>query len=202
LYPWIVDAADVDQRDRQRFRLRITWGWGRKNEPVPWSFELKLKRGAILGVETCFSGQAVVAPKGVGGHDTDADEQDLPHEVLEHQSSQLAWRSVTTGNLSMRHGTTQGVSIELEGRLSDRLTLVANGSVFAYSLGDLLRRGHAHYLRGWLSEAVRIGPLVPEADCRVVAAFDETSSGSDRYRARVRQTNGQWAWSSPIWVDQ
>lgn len=200
-YPWFVDAAEIDRRRTQRFRLRFTWGWGRKNEPVPWSFDLRLKRAAIVAVETCFSGQAVVAPKGVGGHETDADQPDLPHEVLEHQSRQLAWRSVTAGNPSMRHGATQALSLELDARLSDRLALTANGVTFEYALGDLLRRGRSHYLRGWLSEAVRIGPLVPESDCRVDVAFDETSAGSDRYRARARQVNGQWAWTSPIWVE-
>ena len=202
LHPPMVGAREIDQRGRQRFRLRISWGWGPKNQTVPWSFELKLNDGAIAAVETCFSGQAVVAPQGVGGHETEADQQDLPHEVVLQQSRQLAWRSVTTGNLSMRHGTMQALSVELDARLSDRLTLVANGSTIEYALGDLLRRGHAHYLRGWLSEAVRIGPLVPEDDCRVKAASEDTSSGSDRYRARVRQVNGQWAWLSPIWVDQ
>jgi len=201
LHPQVVDQADMDLNRPQRFRLRINWGWGRKNEPVPWSFELKLNHGAFTTVETCFSGQAIVAPKGVGGHETDADEHDLPHQILEQQPKHLAWRSITTGNLSMRHGTTQGISVELEAQLSDRVTLIANGQNYDYSLGDLLRRGHSHYLRGWLSEAVRIGPLVPESDCRVEVAFDDTSSESDRYRARVRQVNGQWAWSSPIWVD-
>ena len=102
----------------------------------------------------------------------------------------------------MRHGTTQALSIELDGRLSDRLTLVVNGTTIEYTLGDLLRRGRSHYLRGWLSEAVRIGPLIPEEDCRVKAAFEDAPGDSDRYRARVRQMNGQWAWLSPIWVDQ
>jgi hypothetical protein len=202
LHPHLFDPGEIDRRGQQRFRLRITWGWGRKNESVPWSFDLALGDGAINAVETCFSGQAIVAPKGVGGHQTDADEQDLPHEVLEQQTRQLGWRSVTTGNLSMRHGTTQALSIELDGRLSDRLTLVANGATIQYTLGDLLRRGRSHYLRGWLSEAVRIGPLIPEEDCRVKAAFEDAPGGSDRYRARVRQVNGQWAWLSPIWVDQ
>lgn len=200
LHPRHVDTAEIDRRGRQRFRLRITWGWGRKHQPVPWSFELKFNDGAIVAVESCFSGQAVVAPHGVGGHETAADEEDLPHEVLRWQPRQLSWRSVTTGNPSMRQGTTQALSLELEACLSDRLTLVANGVALEYSLGDLLRRGRSHYLRGWLSEAVRIGPLVPESDCHVSATFEDTSAGSDRYRARVRQVNGQWAWLSPIWV--
>ena len=202
LYPRFVDAGEIERRGKQRFRLRISWGWGRKNESVPWSFDLTLNdAAAITAVETCFSGQAIVAPKGVGGHETDADEQDLPHEVLEQRARQLSWRSITKGNLSMRHGTTQALSIEIEASLSDRLTLVVNGTSIEHTLGDLLRRGRSHYLRGWLSEAVRIGPLVPEEDCCVREAFDDEPAGSDRYRARVRQTNGQWAWLSPTWVD-
>jgi len=201
LHPRIDDTPAIDVRRRQRLRLRLAWGWGQKKESVPWRFDLRLSDGEIVDVETCFSGQAIVAPQGVGGHETDADTDDLPHEVVERQIRQLNWRSVTTGNLSTRHRTTQELSLELEAALTDRLILEANGSTWEYPLGDLLFRGHVQYLRGWLSEAVRVGPLVPTSDCQVIAAFEDQSSTSDRYRVRVRQCNGQWAWSSPTWVD-
>ena len=51
------------------------------------------------------------------------------------------------------------------------------------------------------SDAIQIGPLVPAADCTVMA---EMSDGPDRdvdlYRLEVTQRNGQCAWLSPIWV--
>ena len=56
---------------------------------------------------------------------------------------------------------------------------------------------------GWLSEAIRIGPLVPLAECCVSAEWqDEPGEEVDRYYLRVAQANGQWAWVSPIWVER
>lgn len=192
------DPQDVSTQHR----LRITWGWGRKDEPVQWGAHLALSDGEIIDVETCFSGQSIVAPQGVGGHTDRAEAEDMPHQVTARSSSTLAWRSVTTGNRSTRHPTTQALSLTVDAPLSAVLKLVVNGLEVTTTLRELLRSGHSHYLRGWLSEAIRIGPLTPIADCEVHAEFkDDSEVGCDMYRLRVAQTNGQWAWSSPIWVD-
>ncbi len=186
-----------------RFRLRITWGWGRKDEAVAWQAELSLDQGEIVDVESCFSGQSIVAPRGVGGHDEAADQQDLPHKVVASSPSSVAWRSVTTGNRSTRHSTTQALTLELNAPLNATLSLQVNDRTVAYSLHELLRRGRATYLRGWLSEAIRVGPLEPLSDCVVDCEFtDEPDQECDRYRLRVAQVNGQWAWLSPIWVER
>ena len=55
-----------------------------------------------------------------------------------------------------------------------------------------------HYLRGWLSEAIRIGPLVPLGECQVQAEWtDDPERPVDVYRLRVGQHNSQWAWLTP-----
>ncbi|HUG70125.1 MAG TPA: hypothetical protein VMM76_20415 [Pirellulaceae bacterium] len=196
-------SASVADASDSRYRLRLTWGWGQKDKPASWDARLGLSAGAITDVETCFSGQAIVAPQGVGGHTEAADAEDMPHEILERSERSLAWRSTTTGNRSMRHPTTQAMSLGIDAPLNADVHLEVNGSKLAYSLGQLLGRGRAHYLRGWLSEAIRVGPLVPAAECELLAELeDEPESDCDRYRLRVAQTNGQLAWLSPIWVER
>jgi hypothetical protein len=185
-----------------RFRLRVTWGWGRKDEPVHWDASLALSSGEITDVETCFSGQSIVAPQGVGGHTDTSDSEDIPHQVTDRQTSSLVWRSVTTGNRSTRHPTTQALSLGIDAPLTAILAVIVNGLQVTVPLHELLRRGHSRYLRGWLSEAIRIGPLTPLADCQLHEEFtDEPESACDVYRLRVAQSNGQWSWSSPIWAE-
>ena len=186
-----------------RYRLRITWGWGRKDQPVQWTARLSLSDGVILQVEPCFSGQAIVAPKGVGGHGEGADQTDLPHAVTARTDGACAWRSATTGNLSMRHPTTQALSLEIEAMSGSKVVVEANGQRFEHTLDELLTGGRSHYLRGWLSEAIRIGPAVPCSDCEVSAEFDdEPEQAVDTYRLRAGQRNGQWVWLTPIWVER
>ncbi|MCB9937477.1 MAG: hypothetical protein H6823_04490 [Planctomycetaceae bacterium] len=192
-------VADSDAR----YRLRITWGWGQRDKPVSWNARLKLSDGTITDVETCFSGQAIVAPQGVGGHTDSSDAEDLPHEILERTTRSLAWRSTTTGNRSTRHSTTQAISLGIDAALNSELQIEVNGTKLVYPLEQLLGRGHSTYQRGWLSEAIRVGPLVAAAECGLTAELDdEPESECDRYRLRVFQTNGQCAWLSPIWVDR
>jgi len=202
VYRRFFPASTQPNERTDRYRLRVTWGWGRKDEPVRWLANLRLSEGAIREVETCFSGQSIVAPRGVAGHTDTSDQDDLPHEVLDRSERTVTWRSVTTGNRSTRHPTTQALSLDLEAPLTARLTVEANGHRIQTPLAALLRRGHAHYLRGWLSEAIQIGPLTPAADCCVAADLEvKPETNCDRYRLRVAQANGQWAWLSPIWIE-
>lgn len=185
------------------YRLRITWGWGRKDQRVSWQAGVWLSDGSIRLVETCFSGQSVAAPKGVAGHEVDADAEDLPHAIVEQSERHCVWRSVTSGNLTLRHATTQALSLELDAELDATVRIEANGQSWQHALAELLHAGRVHYLRGWLSEAIRIGPLVPQG-CRTVLAewTDEPERPVDVYRLQVAQRNGQWVWLSPIWVEQ
>ncbi|MCZ6674567.1 MAG: DUF3604 domain-containing protein [Verrucomicrobia bacterium] len=187
----------------EAYRLRITWGWGLKTELVNWLASLTLSEGAIRVVDTCFSGQAIVKPK--TDHDdlnADTDEELLPHAITDRTDNSITWRSVTSGNLTMRHATTQGLSLEIDAPLTAEVRLDVNGHGYRHSLAELLGRGRSHFLRGWLTEAIQIGPAVSLNDCQVNASLtDEPENDVDIYRLEAAQTNGQWAWLTPIWVE-
>ncbi|MGH7201439.1 MAG: DUF3604 domain-containing protein [Planctomycetaceae bacterium] len=190
-----------DSETSRRFRLRITWGWGRKTELVRWTAGLSLSEGTITEIETCFSGQPIVAPQEQRGDKEIPDDEDLPHQLTERSDNSCAWRSVTTGNPTMRHATTQAISLEIDADPGAVISVEMNGQAFTHSLAELLHAGRSHYLRGWLSEAVRIGPAVPLSDCEIDAEWTDRADGdTDRYRLQVAQVNGQWAWLSPIWA--
>ena len=190
------------QRDpNDRWRLRLTWGWGDQQQLVDWLNHLSVEGAQIERCETCFRGEAIVAPQPTDSLDEIPDHVDLPHEVLDHQDQSISWKSITRGNLSMRHATTQSLLLSIRGPLSSRLTLQSNAHVYQHTLEELLHRGRCHYQRGWLSEAIQIGPLVPEAATRLECTLqDRPELDEDRYRLEVVQANGQSAWLSPIWA--
>jgi hypothetical protein len=197
--PLVPDLAT----DVGGYRLRITWGWGRREHLVRWQAELHLTEGTIDHVDPCFSGRPIVAPVQQHGDAEVPDDEDLPHEILQHVATSVAWRSSTVGNLSTRHATTQALSLEITAPLRARLRLDVNGQRYEHALVELLHAARCHYLRGWLSEAVRIGPLVPSEECTCLAvAEDEPQLDVDVYRLRVSQHNGQWAWLTPIWAER
>jgi hypothetical protein len=200
---WFPGPVDVDER-RRRYKLRITWGWGRNTVPVEWHADLRLSDGAIRDVETHFAGQAIVAPKGAAGSAGPVlDEVDLPHQVTAQDERRCRWRSVTMGNKTMRHETTQSITLDLAASLTDRVQITVNGRGIDHPLGELLRCSRSHFLRGWLSEALCVGPLVPVEECCVDACYDdEPDRERDVYRLQAAQQNGQWAWLTPIWAER
>ena len=186
-----------------RQRLRLTWGWGRKDQPIAWQCKLRLHEGTITNLETHFSGQAVAAPQGIAGHTVAEDQSDLPHAVIDHDDHHVAWRSVTMGNPTMRHATTQAMTVEIDAPETARITVETNDRCFEHTVGELSQHGRSHYLRGWLSEAIQLARLVPIDECALQADMtDEPSNEVDLYRLQVAQRNGQWAWLSPVWVEQ
>ena len=183
------------------YRLRITWGWGKKSETAQWNGQLSLSTGTITNVETCFSGAAIVSPQKGTGFDAFLD-TDLPHEVTERTERTCAWRSMTRGNPTTRHDTTQALSLTIDAPLEATIRLLVNGVRITHTLAELLGKGRAHFMRGWLSEAIRVGPLIPLDACNVTAHFEDTPENEvDVYRLQVAQHNGQWAWTSPIWAE-
>lgn len=57
---------------------------------------------------------------------------------------------------------------------------------------------------GWLSEAIQFNRAAPEENFLIehVMTDKKPQRDTDYYYVRVRQRDGQWAWSSPIWVDR
>ncbi|MBI3973579.1 MAG: Tat pathway signal sequence, partial [Chloroflexi bacterium] len=182
-----------------RTLVRIEWGWGGEERPVPWECCLSLPDGQLLDVETCFAGPAIVAPQ-----EHYEESERLPHEVLARDATSVAWRSETVPNPTVRHPATQALIVEVELTPGAELVLEANGRRYRHTLAELLEASSSHFLRGWRSEAIVLHRALPAELCRVTGTVEDEPravEGTDCYRVRVAQRNGQWAWSSPAWVE-
>jgi hypothetical protein len=195
-------AADYAMNPRTvRALLRVEWGWGGESQPLPWDCRLTLGDGRIVDIETCFAGPAVVAPQ-----DDYAEDDRVPHEMVGREPSSCAWRSETEPNPTVRHIATQSLIVEVEMPVEAELILDANGHRYHHTLKDLLEASSSHFLRGWRSEAIVLHRALPSDLCRCQQTLVDEPGPSGvpgdaaHYRVRVAQRNGQWAWSSPIWV--
>ena len=102
----------------------------------------------------------------------------------------------------MRHATTQGISLEIEASRDAEIRVNVNDHTYRHKLAEIVGRGRSHFLRGWLTEAIQIGPAVPLNLCRVETMVrDKPEKNRDIYRLEVAQKNGQWAWLTPIWAE-
>lgn len=182
-----------------RCKVRVEWGWGDKDEAVKWDGRLRLAGGRIVSLEPCFNGQPVLAPS---GEPVDVGEGKL-HDYRHVSDTELEWTSTTRGNPHPFLRGTSALIVELEADPSAVLRFDVNGRTFSHSLAELLEGSRSEFLRGWRSEAVLVHRAAPLQAYTMRARFEDLPSGDepDFYYLRVAQENGQWAWSSPIWVE-
>ena len=86
--------------------------------------------------------------------------------------------------------------------LKGSLNLNINANHYTHTLEELLEGSRSHFVRGLLTEAVRIHRAVPLESYTFKGSFSDGSQAGevDFYRLRVSQTNNQWAWLTPVWV--
>lgn len=197
-----------------RFKVRVEAGWGPAtyygfpDEMHRLDLALRVERGRLLGCQPCFSaiGQRI--------HGTDATSCRWQLSIPSRASSE-GWK---------KH--CQSVVFDVLGSPSSALRLEMNGCRFGLKARDARRGSHLFRLLGDSAERIRrtfglavsdlenVDPLhfnahklkvhlaIPEAAFRVSTRFRDRRppKGRNWYYVRVTQTNGQMAWSSPVWL--
>ena len=97
----------------------------------------------------------------------------------------------------------QGLWLEIGGDARTRLSARFNDRPAEVTLAGLLEGARTGYLGGFRTPAWCFHRAVPAHESALQGAFVHAAVGASRdwYYVRVAQRNGQWAWSSPIWVE-
>ena len=108
----------------------------------------------------------------------------------------------TWGNPTVVTPATQGLCLEISGDDNTRIRGCINDQPVDLALRELRHGARSAYLGGFLSPAYCFHRAVPQAEYTWQHTWQHRSDnpGRDWYYVRVCQKNGQWAWSSPIWV--
>lgn len=209
--PW--DRIEIGPNDLIRLKVFIEFGWG----PNPALFPSETQHvwngvfsstGRIVGVESVYASMThrcrltsegtveikAVSSKGVGSH----------------------WAR----DGGMR---TEGCILELEGRLTDKLSLVVNGDPVMWSFKQLLsgsfvevleadakrrvaeKSGMTEFYRSdaWYHNAykIKVHQAFPQWDYEVDDMFDlPVAKQETGWFVKIVQADGQTAWSSPTWL--
>jgi hypothetical protein len=172
-------------------------GWGEKGVNVDWQVDLTIVDGGLIDVEPRFRGHDIVAPQG-------SEEESYAFSHWEQCGEQgLRFSTQTWGNPTTTTSSTQGVGLQISGDADTRIRGQINGHNVEVSLGELIEGPQSGYLGGFLTPAYCFHRAVPRAEYTCTIDFSHRANAQTRdwYTVRVRQLNGQWAWSSPIWVE-
>ncbi|MFA6591971.1 MAG: Tat pathway signal sequence [Bacteroidales bacterium] len=182
-----------------RAKVKINFGWNREEEYVHWQGMVKVSGGRISDYQTCFRGAAFTSPQ-----PGETEFKTRVNRVLSHDESHVELDMYSSKNPNTMTSATQGIVLDVEMPLDGKITAEFNGQAFTYTLDELLHGAKAHFMRGWLSEAIQFNRAAPESAFTVGTYMvdDTPERDTDYYYVRVRQRDAQWAWSSPIWAER
>ncbi len=180
----------------QPVKVYLELGWGERDQIVDWDVSLEVINGNLLAVEPRFRGRSIVAPEA-----TEDDSHTFSQWEL-RDNNRVHFRTRTWGNPTNVTANTQGLCLEVEGSMSSRIEALFNSRPIEVCLADLLQGSHAGYLGDFLTPAYCFHRAIPHNEYvqRVSTVHRVSTDQRYWYYVRVGQKNGQWAWSSPIWV--
>jgi hypothetical protein len=205
------DVPRSTSRDLIRTKLYLEVGWGERGVRTDWEVLFGISEGRILAVEPRFRGPDVLAPtdveRGLQSHGPPSHPPQTGRCPLSRWESAgplgVRFRATTFGNPNNVTQATQGLCLDVEMPPEARVRSTINGRRMDIPLARLLRGARAGRLGKIASPAFRFhrAPRRWEVDWRgqIHDSVPETGA-ADVYYLRVRQTNDQWAWSSPIQV--
>ena len=198
-----------------RWKFRFVAGWGPSvnygfdpSTTWPWDCTLEIEGGDLTGVEKCFS--------------------KIYQKVSRVEPHRCEWHLETASrNPPKPHGMTQGLVFEIDGPPETRLHIEAEGQTIGVGIGELMRGAKLYPMleesRKRCADTFGIDPdeienpdryfhnarkiklhrAVPESAWKVKHTFGDLQlePGANWFYVRVTQTNGQMAWSSPVWID-
>jgi hypothetical protein len=172
--------------------LYLELGWGARGRSHRWDGGIRVEGGEILAVEPRFRGAEIVSP--LEGDDSG---HALPKRVLEGNAVQLSVTADANPNNST--SATQGVALRL--RLDDKAVIKAvlsgqNIEIPAARLFEGARSGNLSAIDSpaWRFHAL---PLPRQWQWHGAVELGSLRAGENLY-VRLRQSNGQMAWASPM----
>jgi hypothetical protein len=173
--------------------LVLELGWGARGTGHQWTGELRLEGGEILSVEPRLRGPEVVSP--LEGAATDADS-----DSVEAEDGVIRFRVRAEANPNNATPATQAIAARVRIAPEARIHAVFDGQKVTVPAARLLEGALSGNLGPIDSPAWRLHRLPrPEewqwAGTREIAPL----APGDWVYARMRQKNGQWAWTSPVY---
>lgn len=182
------------------YKIRVEMGWGDQTL-YRWNGKIKIEGGSLTDIDTCFRGRNVLSPT---QREASKIEQinDIASQAEMLSEKEMQFTCDTVGNQSTLHPCTSAVIVTVEGDLNTKVTVQMNDQSYQATIGELLQYGYTSHMKYYHSQAFKIHKALPES--RYIFNIDMEDQlpekDEDIYRVEVSQKNGQWAYSSPIFV--
>ncbi|MBO6782151.1 MAG: DUF3604 domain-containing protein [Alphaproteobacteria bacterium] len=176
-------------------QLRLEWGWGPWGDlalerTCDWAMDVRVADGRILRHFPCLQS---------GPFD-----EDRRHRFSANGARDLSIRSYTSRRGAYRQNPNQSVVLEVEGTADTAIELSLTQPVaqtVRTTLGQLLDGSVNRFTGPFPAEGYQWHRLLPLNESRVAGRQTvDIPDGRGQVYLRARQTNGQMAWASPVFV--
>ncbi|MDA1314062.1 MAG: DUF3604 domain-containing protein [Acidobacteria bacterium] len=190
-----IDREPPEQSWDEPVLLRIEYGWGPWADfdmarTADWRFQVEVKGGKLLSVSPHFQSRPF--------------DEERRDKVLSVTDQSFGLVSYTSRLQAYEEKPTKDVVLEIQGSPATEITVTFTEPArltFSKTLGELAESNDVLFTGEFSSESVLFHRVVFADNYRTRFSYtDEDSAGDAWYQVRVAQTNGSYAWSSPIWV--
>lgn len=181
----------------QEVLLRVEYGWGPwpalgMTRACDWDIALRLENAVLEEAHPCFQSGPL--------------EEDRRDRLVERSAAGLRLRSFTARRQIIEDVATKAVVLRMRGGPQARVTvsLEAPSRVsLSKTFAELAESSEVLYTGPFPRESLLLHRLAFAEHFRTSFEFADRDAGKavTWYYARVTQSNGQMAWSSPIWVE-
>jgi hypothetical protein len=178
----------------KQVKTRFEYGWGPwaaldMARVCDWDIRIDVTGGQFLNVSPCFQSGPM--------------EEERRDKILNYDKVSLHWQSYTSRRDAFAERATKHMILKLSGTSNTRLSVTLQKPCemsYSVTLDELADTSHIEFTGQFTSESILIHRLVfPNRFAKQFSFVDEDNEPC-YYYIRARQSNGQMAWSSPIWV--
>ncbi len=190
--PCLTPSPMDSGKDALETLLVVELGWGERKKSHDWTGRISLKGGTFHSVEPRLRGPEIVSP-------LEGDDHHHHDDCIELVDNDIRFAVRSTGNPNNSTAATQSFAARV--RLDPDAEILAefDGQTIAVSASRLMTGALSGNLGPIDSPAYRFHPLPRPGDWQWHGSvgLGELRRG-DWVTIRMRQQNGQWAWSSPF----
>lgn len=193
-----VDNLPDEQSWNHPVVLRFEYGWG----PWPalgwggtadWKFDINVDGGEIQQFQPCFT--------------TGPFDEFRRDQILNVTPHQLSVQSFTALKQQVDDWSQKAIVLRILGKPDTRISVRCSqpsNCELTQTLGELAISNEMLFTRPFPWESAMLHRTVFQNQWETEFEFEDQSdqNQADWYYARVIQSNGEMAWSSPIWVNQ
>lgn len=184
------------------YKVRIELGWGKNTEEgYLWECAVTAEGGSISDAEPCFRGRNILSPSEKSKADDNVNR--LRNRIVTKEEKRVEFTAETFKNPSGMQPATVAVNLTVQGAPETVLHWSVNGKKMTTTLSELLTCSRSGHMDSYNSHAFLVHRAVPSSAYRFRATVRDTAQEErDFYYMEVRQSNEQYAWVSPVYVNR